>query len=242
MRILNLYGIEANFCGLQRGIKGVIYTSYIYKGKSSIEVFANVIETKDVPNDVKLTRKMCREGCKNHGIKMGCPPRCPDWPDLVGKYPWAISIAQKWIPKEPGIWTGTKALRLMAICTYYMTYQAMYGRLAGRWIQTQEKTIKFLSSGHCSLCMPCLMKKSLPCVHPNDHLTSMEATGILCEKLCEKLFGFGLQWIDWKSLTVPDYWVMTYMVLLCEQPNESSVQNVVEGLFPKDRYGLVDIK
>ncbi len=189
--------------------------SYTIKTKNNnfnILVYSAFIKKKDIIVKKDFFNEMCRKGCVNYGKKYSCPP-------------FAINL-NSILKENNGLYIVLFRLNINQIkSTEYNKIRIANIVLKSRIIKLMRSledkfnTI-FLSTGACGLCKPCKLKLNLPCKYPDKRRCSLEAVGIDCNFLCEKLFNFPLVW--YKNKKAPEY-ACVLCGLIC---NEKEVENI----------------
>jgi len=140
--------------------------------------------THCVPLDVsKLeflheVRDMCNaEQCDRYGKSWSCPPACPSLEEMrerVGSYSSGLLVQTVGDIEDNYDWEGIMAVGAR--------HKANFGHM---WdaIESEHPSVFAMGAGACKLCESCTYPDA-PCRFPNRMSASMEACGLLVNKVC----------------------------------------------------------
>jgi predicted metal-binding protein len=178
-----------------------------------VECYSNFIRKKDIAVREDFFNEMCKNGCVNYGKKYSCPPFAPDFDSVI--------------KENQGLYTILFKLNLNQIkSTEYNKIRIANSVLKSkiislmRYLEDKFNTA-FLGTGSCNLCKPCKLELNLPCKYPDKKRYSLEAVGIDCNKLSEKLFNFPLVWYNNKK--APEY-SCVICGLICNEEETCSIE------------------
>ena len=176
-----------------------------------IDCFYDFIDKSNVVVKKELFAKMCKDGCKNFNKKYSCPPFSPKFNKYVKKYHkllvllFAINLKQ--FDKF-----NYKPYHKIRIANAVMKSRAEH---VMRDLESKFDSF-YLSTGACRLCKPCQLKFNRPCRYPQKRRYSLEALGVDCNLLSQKLFNFHLLWYEPTSN-------IDYTCVICALPLKRSV-------------------
>jgi predicted metal-binding protein len=185
----------------------------------NIEYYHNFIRKKDIGIRKDFFNNMCKDGCINYGKKYSCPPLVPNINSLIHETRGLYVILFKSNPNQIN-------------STEYNKVRIANGVMKSRIIklmkslETEFNTV-FLSTGSCNLCKSCKLKLNLPCKYPDKRRYSLEAVGVDCNKLCEKLFRTKLLW--YKNKKAPEY-TCVLCGLVCNKNDKELIEKRLNEL------------
>jgi len=160
-----------------------------------IEIYSRFIKKEEILIKKEIFNQMCEGGCINYGKKYSCPPFVLNFNSTIkenqGLYIILFKVDLNQIKS-----TEYNKIRIANVVLKSRILKLM------RYLEDKFNTT-FLSSGACNLCKPCKLKLDLPCKYPLKRRPSLEAVGIDCNNLCEKLFNIKLLW--YKNKKAPEY-------------------------------------
>jgi predicted metal-binding protein len=123
-------------------------------------------------------RDMCNPNqCDRYGKSWSCPPECPPLDVLQQRvlgYSGGFLVQTVGELEDSYDWEG--------IITIGLTHKANFGKM---WeaLEKQYSQVYAMGAGACMLCETCTYPDE-PCRHPERMSASMEASGLLVNKVC----------------------------------------------------------
>ena len=123
-------------------------------------------------------REMCnKKACGNYGTSWSCPPACPSLDEIQAiaqSYNGGLLVQTVGDIEDDCDWDGMMAIGAR--------HKANFGRL---WDKLDESypSVFAMGAGVCMLCEPCTYPNT-PCRYPQRLSYSMEACGLLVNKVC----------------------------------------------------------
>lgn len=148
--------------------------------------------------DKELFYQMCKDGCPNFNQKYTCPPLSPDFKTFMKLYDQLFVLL---FTLNLDQYHNTEYREYLKLQISNAVLKSKIEKIM-RELETITVT-PFLGTGSCRLCKPCQKKLNLPCKHPEKRRYSLEALGVDCNILCEKLFAVPLLW--YKDKHAPRY-------------------------------------
>lgn len=178
-------------------------------------------------SDVKVEKlkflDMCKKGCKNFENKYSCPPFSPDFEFLVKGCKKLFVVMLSFDLKQL---VNSKYKDYHKLKIGNAVIKPRIERLM-RNLEIKFNT-KFLGSGACRLCKPCVAAFNKPCKHPEKLRFSLESVGVDCNDLFCKLFGKELLWYSDKK--APLYTSVVAALLINNKMEDCEIVNEFEAL------------
>ena len=151
-----------------------------------IHKFAKSLPTASFDVDYIKFSQLCRDGCRNYGLKYSCPPFSPAFTDFLTAASEALVICYKIDLSQFGpiaLYSRIRAANsiLKSMLDRELTYFKMRG-------------FKVAGSGSCRACRVCGAKMGAACKKPDRRTYSLEALGADVASLVARLFGFQSEW------------------------------------------------
>ena len=191
----------------------------------TVQVNSVLLNSFNVYIDKDYTDKMCKEGCSLFEKNGGCPPYAPHINNILREKIIFISVLldTKKFPK--------KVLK----SNYYIKWsftEVLLTPLANKIGKNIKKELQgyFLASGQCIECKPqkCAVKQGYDCQNKQNKTYSLEATGVLVNKVTENYMGMPLQWWDKKDTKKrPSYMMKVVGVTTNQDLEDKDLNNLV---------------
>ncbi len=187
----------------------------------NIYCYYNFCTKTDFLIDKEKLAYLCKIGCKNYNNKYSCPPLAPSF-EIYTKEAKDFLVIMF-------------LMKLSEINPNYREYHKI--RMANSILKSRiEKTVRelekitginYLGTGACRLCRPCMFKLKKPCKWPEKKRSSLEALGVDCNVLVEKVFNIPLKWYTNKK--APEY-TLVITALPFKNGKEKILQNLKKVL------------
>jgi len=168
--------------------KGILKIDHNGK-KIEINYFYSFISKSEITIDREKYLNICQKNCNYYGKNYSCPPYAPKLSDYSKEYTKLFVVMFRIKMSQIDIEDNFERLKT----SNNILRQEIEGLM--RKLESCNKS-KFLSSGPCKLCSRCLAVIDKPCRYPEKMRYSLEALGVDCAHLIQKVFNKKMEWFE----------------------------------------------